>query len=151
MASKKLHRLADSSDEELSVDMSPMIDMVFLLLMFFLVAATVIVVKQDPKVEPPVAKNSKKPKGGKGRIVINVREDGTYLSEKANVTFGNTEDLIKYIKEQKILMESRGQMPILHLRGDKRAAFRHSRTVIRAAAIAGVDNVIFSVFGFDKK
>jgi hypothetical protein len=28
-------------------------------------------------------------------------------------------------------------------------AFRHVRKVIRAAAVAGVDNVIFSVYGFE--
>ena len=50
MASKKLHRAAAGSNDELQVDMSPMIDMVFLLLIFFIVASTVIVVKQDPEV-----------------------------------------------------------------------------------------------------
>ena len=49
--------MADDGDE-LAIDMSPMIDMVFLLLIFFLVNATMIIVKQDAAVKPPVARSS---------------------------------------------------------------------------------------------
>ena len=149
MASKKLHIAAAGSDDELQVDMSPMIDMVFLLLIFFIVASTVIVVKQDPEVEPPVAKYSKKAKDGKGRIVINVRQDGTFLAETATLTFDDSEDIQKYVKERKAIEEGKGLIPIIHLRGDQGVPFKYVRKVIRAAAIAGVDNVIFSVYGFE--
>ena len=149
MASKKLHRAAAGSDDELQVDMSPMIDMVFLLLIFFIVASTVIVVKQDPEVEPPVAKYSKKAKDGKVRIVINVRQDGTFLAETATLTFDDSEDIQKYVKERKAIEEGKGLIPIIHLRGDQGVPFKYVRKVIRAAAIAGVDNVIFSVYGFE--
>ena len=150
MASKKLRSAASGSDEELQVDMSPMIDMVFLLLIFFIVASTVIVVKQDPEVKPPVAKYSKKAKDGKGRIVINVRQDGTFLAETATMTFDDSEAIQEYIKERKNIEEAKGLVPVIHLRGDEGVSFRYVRTVIRAAAIAGVDNVIFSVYGFEK-
>jgi biopolymer transport protein ExbD len=149
MASKKLHRAAAGSNDELQVDMSPMIDMVFLLLIFFIVASTVIVVKQDPEVEPPVAKYSKKAKDGKGRIVINVRQDGTFLAETATLTFDDSEDIQKYVKERKAIEEGKGLVPVIHLRGDQGVPFKYVRKVIRAAAIAGVDNVIFSVYGFE--
>ena len=149
MASKKLHRAAAGSNDELQVDMSPMIDMVFLLLIFFIVASTVIVVKQDPEVEPPVAKYSKKAKDGKGRIVINVRQDGTFLAETATLTFDDAEDIQEYVKERKAIEEGKGLVPVIHLRGDQGVPFKYVRKVIRAAAIAGVDNVIFSVYGFE--
>ncbi|MDB4055327.1 biopolymer transporter ExbD [Akkermansiaceae bacterium] len=149
MASKKLHRAAAGSNDELQVDMSPMIDMVFLLLIFFIVASTVIVVKQDPEVKPPVAKYSKKAKDGKGRIVINVRQDGTFLAETATLTFDDSEDIQKYVKERKAIEEGKGLVPVIHLRGDQGVPFKYVRKVIRAAAIAGVDNVIFSVYGFE--
>lgn len=150
MASNKLRRAAAGGDDELKVDMSPMIDMVFLLLIFFIVASTVIVVKQDPKVEPPVAKSSKKATDGKGRIVINVREDGTFLAEKADTEFPDAEAITDYVKKKKDEEKAKGLVPIIHLRGDKRVSFKHVRTVIRAAAAAGVDNVVFSVYGFEK-
>ncbi len=150
MASKKLRSAAFGGDEELKVDMSPMIDMVFLLLIFFIVASTVIVVKQDPEVKPPVAKNSKKQKDGKGRIVINIREDGSFRSETAKVSFATADEIEDYVKKQKVIEENKGLVPIIHLRGDKETSFKYVRTVIRAAARAGVDNVVFSVYGFEK-
>lgn len=148
MASSKLHKLAAGADDELKVDMSPMIDMVFLLLIFFIVASTVIVVKQDPEVEPPVAKSSTKAEDGKGRIVINIRKDGTHLAETAQMTFNEPKDIEDYVKKRMEEEKSKGNIPIIHLRGDKGAAFKDVRVVIRAAARAGVDNVIFSVYGF---
>jgi biopolymer transport protein ExbD len=152
MASSKLHRAAAGDEDELKVDMSPMIDMVFLLLIFFIVASTVIVVKQDPEVEPPVAKASTKAKDGKGRIVINIRKDGMFLAETAKLTFDDASDIEDYVKRRKDEEISKGiSKPIIHLRGDKGVPFKHVRTVIRAAARAGVDNVVFSVYGFAKK
>ena len=149
MASNKLRRVAGAEEDELKVDMSPMIDMVFLLLIFFIVASTVIVVKQDPEVEPPVAKSSTKAKDGKGRIVMNVRKDGTFWNEKGE-TFDDAGAIEDYVKKRKEGEKAKGLTPIIHLRGDKGVPFKHVRTVIRASAKAGVDNVVFSVYGFAK-
>ena len=147
MASSKLHRVAGAVDDELKVDMSPMIDMVFLLLIFFIVASTVIVVKQDAEVEPPVAKSSTKAIDGKGRIVMNIRKDGTFLNEKGE-TFDDAAAIEDYVKKRKVAEKAKGLTPVIHLRGDKGVAFKHVRTVIRASSRAGIDNVVFSVYGF---
>ena len=151
MASSKLRRVVGADDDELKVDMSPMIDMVFLLLIFFIVASTVVIVKQDSEVKPPVAESSIKAKDGKGRIVINIREDGSFLAETAQMSFADAEAIEKYVKKRMEEEKAKGLTPIIHLRGDKRVPFKHVRTVIRAAARAGVDNVVFSVYGFAKK
>ena len=47
MASSKLIAAAAGPDEDLKMDMSPMIDLVFLLLIFFMVNSTLIVVRID--------------------------------------------------------------------------------------------------------
>ncbi len=150
MASNKLRSAGAPKDDELQVDMSPMIDMVFLLLIFFIVASTVVVVKQDPNVEPPVANKSVKAKDGHGRIVINVREDGTFRAENTKITFDDAKAIEDYVKEKKLIEDGKGHKPIIHLRGDQGVSFKYVRTVIRAAANAGVDNVVFSVYGFEK-
>ena len=145
MASKKLREASAADEDEAKVDMSPMIDMVFLLLIFFIVNATAIIVKTDPKVLPPVAKNSKAQEDGRGRIVINVREDGTYTDENfvvlpdENAVF----EVVKNLKEQ---IDTQGIVPKLHLRGDQDAVFKFSRAAIRSAAAAGVDQVVFAVY-----
>lgn len=144
MASKKLRRSSAADDEGAKVDMSPMIDMVFLLLIFFIVNATAIIVKTDPEVLPPVAKNSKAQEDGRGRIVINVREDGSYTDENFNSL--QEEDIEEVVKTAKAEIDKLGIVPKLHLRGDQGAVFKFSRAAIRSAAAAGVDQVVFAVY-----
>ena len=75
MASKKLRSAQEGEHDDTQVDMSPMIDMVFLLLIFFLVNATLIIVKMDKRVKVPIAKFSTKQESKLGRIVMNVYGD----------------------------------------------------------------------------
>ena len=145
MASSKLRKAASGEEDEAKVDMSPLIDMVFLLLIFFIVNATAIIVQTDPDVLPPVAKNSKRQEDGRGRIVINVRNDGTYTNEKLEL-MEDEKAIVDLVKEEKDKIIPLGIVPKLHLRGDQDAVFRYSREAIRAAAEAGVDQVVFAVY-----
>ena len=146
MASGKLRKASAADDDDAKVDMSPMIDMVFLLLIFFIVNATAIVVQTDPKVKPPIADNSTEQKVAAGRIVVNVRDDGTYTAENFNVILADESDIFDLVKNAKLENDNRGIVSKLHLRGDKDTVFKHSRTAIRAAAAAGVDQVLFAVY-----
>lgn len=146
MSSHKLRSARSVVDDDAKIDMSPMIDMVFLLLIFFIVNATAIIVKTDPKVLPPVAKNSKRQEDGRGRIVINVRQDGTYTAENFNVILADDKDIFDLVKTEKEKIQALGVVPKLHIRGDQDAVFKYSRTAIRAAAQAGVDQVVFAVY-----
>lgn len=146
MASSKLSASRSVEDEQAKLDMSPMIDMVFLLLIFFIVNATAIIVKTDPKVSPPVANNSKRQEDGRGRIVVNIHEDGTFTAEDFDVVLSDDADITDLVKKEKEKILPLGLVPKLHLRGDQGAVFKYSRTVVRAAAEAGVDQVIFAVY-----
>lgn len=146
MASSKLRSVTAEPEAECGMDMSPMIDMVFLLLIFFIVNATAIIVKTDPKVKPPVAKFSEPQKVKEGRIVVNIQPDGTFTAENFNVVLEDEDDIYDMVKTQKERNQSLGVASRLHLRGDKTAVFRYCRTAIRGAARAGVDQVVFGVF-----
>ena len=146
MANHKLRKARSAEEDDAKVDMSPMIDMVFLLLIFFIVNATAIIVKTDPEVLPPVASNSLKQEEGRGRIVINIRKDGEYTSENFTVLENGEADIFDLVKEEKEKIDALGLVPKLHLRGDQDAVFKYSRTAIRAAAAAGVDQVVFAVY-----
>ena len=155
MASSKLRKSASGGEDECKLDMSPMIDMVFLLLIFFIVNATAIIVKTDPDVKPPVAKNSKPQEVKEGRIVVNVRNEertanakvpGQFTAEDFNVVLPDESAITDYVKKARDEIEKLGQKPRLHLRGDKEALFKHGRTAVRAAAAAGVNQVIFAVY-----
>ncbi|GAA5496641.1 tol-Pal system protein TolR [Rubritalea halochordaticola] len=154
MASNRLRALNAKPDEELKMDMSPMIDMVFLLLIFFIVVSSPMIVEQDSAVKPPVAYHAKQAEEKHGRIVVNVREDGTFTPEKfqkpdetPNI-LADDEAIKEYVKEARERIEAQGHRPRLHLRGDNRALFKYSRQVIKAAAEAGVNHVIFSTLEF---
>lgn len=148
--SNKLRELNAQEEKEGKMDMSPMIDMVFLLLVFFIVVSTPMVVKMDPEVKPSVAYNAVKPEEKRGRIVVNVRSDGTIYP--VNVVDGpleTPEDITEYVRVLKKKYDNQGFEPRLHLRGHKDSVFKHSRKVIKAAAKAGIDSVIFSAFDFE--
>ena len=152
MASKRLKALQARDEDEAKMDMSPMIDMVFLLLVFFIVVSTPMIVQQDPTVEPAVAYNAKAAEDARGRIVLNIRKDGSIYP--VNFTSGELEtesDIQEYVEEQ---LESYKNTEYadevkLHLRGDKEVVFKHSRKAIKAAAKAGVNNVIFAAYDFE--
>ncbi len=146
MPSSKLRDRSAAYEEELKVDMSPMIDMVFLLLIFFIVNATAIIVQTDPEIMPPVAANSKPQEDARGRIVVNVREDGTFTAEDFGTTLPNEVAIFDMVKQRKEQLDALGVEAKLHLRGDQDAVFRYSRTAIRAAASAGVNQVVFAVY-----
>jgi len=146
MANHKLRKARSVQEDDAKIDMSPMIDMVFLLLIFFIVNATAIIVKTDPDVTPPIAKNSLKQEDGRGRIVINIRTDGEYTSEDFTVLEAGETDIFDLVKNEKEKIDALGIVPKLHLRGDQDAVFKYSRTAIRAAAAAGVDQVVFAVY-----
>lgn len=156
MASDKLRALNSKDEKEAEMDMSPMIDMVFLLLIFFIVVSTPLVVKVDPEVEPAVAFNSVKPQDSNGRIVLNIRGKNDYRKSSFKEEDGGkmeTEDEIaEYVEAEykRIKKMNSDYVPKLHLRGDRDVLFEYSQTAIAGAARAGVDQIIFSVYPFSK-
>lgn len=156
MASNKLRALNAKEEKEAEMDMSPMIDMVFLLLIFFIVVSTPLVVKVDPEVKPAVAFNSVKPDDKNGRIVLNIRGEKDYRKSSFKEEDGGkmeTEDEIaEYVEAEykRIKKMNSEYTPKLHLRGDKEALFEYSQTAIAGAARAGVNQIIFSVYPFSK-
>jgi biopolymer transport protein ExbD len=147
----KINDTLTTPEEPCTLDMSPMIDMVFLLLLFFLVNATAIIVRTDPLVKIPVAREGETQKDGRGRIVVNVYQDGSYSAEDFTVKLQDEAAVAEWVKKAKDKFDGLGVTPKLHLRGDKEAIFKFSRTAIKAAASVGVDQVVFSVYAVEKK
>lgn len=132
------------------MDMSPMIDMVFLLLLFFLVVSNPKTIKIDPDVVPPIASAGKTPEDKYGKIVVNIHEDGGLRAEDFNNTLDSPEAIEEYIKNEKEKHESIGHKPRLHIRGHQDSVFKYCRKVIRAGARVGVSEVIFGAYTNDK-
>ncbi len=144
MASKKLRALAAGEQEALKMDMSPMIDMVFLLLIFFMVTSRLIVIRQDRSVQPSVALEAKPLAEARGRIVINLLQNGTIKDINGKViTVTEVENLCRTRKEQNQIA---GLQTKLHLRADRRTDMREVKKVVNAAAQAGVADVVFATY-----
>lgn len=140
-----LRKPAEPSAE---VDMTPMIDCVFLLLIFFMCAATMSKVDLTPEVKLPVAPKAAVPEDLRNRGVVNIVPLGTDSPE------GPTSEVEPFIVYGK-LMDEKGLTKIIsdrlaenpdlrvYMRVDHNADFKIVKRAIRACAHAGVFDIIF--------
>ena len=145
MASDRLRAVNKEEGESAEMDMSPMIDMVFLLLLFFLVVSNPKTIKIDPNLTPSVATNAQAAKTKNGKIVVNVRKDGEFRSENLEPING-MDGLQEYIKQEKERVDGRGYEPVLHIRADKDVEFKFVQRVIKSGAAVGVKQVAYASF-----
>lgn len=122
------------------MDLSPMIDLVFLLLIFFMVSSTIITHRQDPRVAIPIASAGKVPSLASGRVLINVYADGSLRDDAGR-------ELDVTALEARMRQAKAADPAVrLHVRADQLAAHRHVKGAIDASARGGVTNVIFSTY-----
>ncbi len=144
-------KLRNPEEPEANVDMTPMIDCVFLLLIFFMIAATMSQVDMTPEVVLPVAPKSAVPEDLRDRGVVNIVPLGTPAG--GGVTSEAQPFLIagQLMDEpglSQAIAERVRQEPNLqvYLRVDRDAEYRTVKRAIRACANAGVFNIIFGTF-----
>jgi biopolymer transport protein ExbD len=125
------------ADEDIEVDMSPMIDMVFLLLIFFIVASTII--DEKVKVEIPKAAYAKVPEDTTGRIVISVNKDDEMFLGPMPVTFQELED------QMAIEIENDPNLRIL-IRSGKEVKYKTNEKIMMSCAKVGASDLIYSAF-----
>jgi biopolymer transport protein ExbD len=70
-------RCKDDGDQP-EVNMTPIIDMVFLLLIFFLVATKFADIERDVRVHPPASRNARAITDIPSEIIINISRDGDF-------------------------------------------------------------------------
>lgn len=124
-------------DEEIAIDMSPMIDMVFLLLIFFIVASAIVDEKVPVKV--PAAVYAKVPEDITGRFIISVKEDGTLFVGPQNVSIAELKELLRPE------VELNPNLRIL-IRSDENVEYKINETVMIACAEVGANDLIYSAF-----
>jgi len=150
MPSEKLRKLKQDEGENMPMDMSSMIDLVFLLLIFFMVASHLITTQVDKRVEPPIAKNAVVPKNSEGRVVVNVLKEGTVFDVDKN-ELPTSEAITEYVEAHRIRLEEADIQTKLFLNSDKQVDTRVLKRVIKAAGEAGVSEVIFGSYVVEKK
>ena len=144
-------KLRKPEEPDAKVDMTPMIDCVFLLLIFFMVSATMSKVDQTPEVQLPIAPKAAIPDDLRSRGVVNIVPLGTPIGGGATsedmpfIIYGQLTDepgLVKAISER------RATEPELriYMRVDRNAEFKTVKRAIRACANAGIFDIIFGTF-----
>jgi biopolymer transport protein ExbD len=124
-------------DEDIQVDMSPMIDMVFLLLIFFIVAS--IIVEDKVPVEIPVAEHAVVPEDISDRYVISVTKDGqVYVGQKPV----SLEEMKKILEPQ---IEENPKLRIM-VRADGRLKYKVTEEIMTACGEIGAVDLIYSAF-----
>ncbi len=129
--------------DSVPLDMSPMIDLTFLLLVFFMVASHLITIQIDRRVKPPIAKHSKVAKEAAGRVVVNILADGSVFGVD-QIELPTSEAIVDYVEHARIVNDGAGVVPTrLNLRADQEVDTRVIKRVVQAAGEAGVNEVIF--------
>lgn len=121
--------------EDIEMDMSPMIDMVFLLLIFFIVASQII--DEKPKVMVPEAAAATKPEKTDDRLMITVTKDDEFYFRLQKVEF---EELAIKIQQE---FEANNELRML-IRADGDVPFKTNQKVMKACAEVGAVDIIFA-------
>jgi biopolymer transport protein ExbD len=126
-----------NNEDDIALDMSPMIDMVFLLLIFFIVASQII--DEKPQVEIPDAVYAKVPDDTTGRLMITVRADERYFIGQVEVSFDE-------MKEKLALEIKKDPNMRVLIRSDAQTKYKVNEKVMTACAEIGANDLIYSAF-----
>ena len=123
-------------------DLTPMIDIVFLLIVFFMTVASLQVQERIP-ITVPVAETASLPEDRRNRIVLTLKENGSifYGSQAIKI-----DEIVPLILDSKHI----NQDTKLYIRADAKVSFKEVRQVFSAAAEGGMLNVIFATFQSEK-
>ena len=131
---------------ELSFNMTPMIDVVFLLIIFFLVSSHL--AKQEAQMELPlpVADSGTLPTETETRrLTLNVIQDGTLLLAGRRVEASQLQTRLAEA------LTSDQQAVEVRLRSDRNVPYRVIEPILLACARAGIWNVTFGVYRSEDK
>jgi biopolymer transport protein ExbD len=125
-------------DEDVDIDMSPMIDMVFLLLIFFIVAASLVELDK-PKVTLPKTRVATVAEDVKDRLSVSVDLDEQLYIGAVPVS---AEELQTWISEE---IELNPDLRVV-IRSDEDVPYRINKKVMTLCAKAGAMNLIYAAF-----
>ena len=127
-------QVKDDDAEELTLNLAPMIDVVFLLLIFFMVATTFVEKEKEMGLDLPTAESGEEPERDFDELVINLLEDGaikvngeTMTEDQLNQTLG-------------FAARSNPETPVT-IRGDREVVLQRVVAVMDACRIAGLTDI----------
>lgn len=130
----------DTGDED--VDLTPMIDVVFLLIVFFMTVANMIT-SEKKEIDMPVATHSVVPEEFGGRSTITVTREGNIFAGVQPVDLDGLEGILQYELNNNPKLK-------VYIRADSYTEHQYVNDVMESCAALGIYNVIFAAYQSDK-
>jgi len=121
----------NGQSDSVSIEMTPLIDMVFLLLIFFLVATSFNQAEREMQIALPFAKSSGPISASLREIIVNVDVDGALIVAGRTIA---TDDLTQLVKEA----VARNPDQKVSIRGDRGASYGVVMNVLDICKHAGI-------------
>jgi biopolymer transport protein ExbD len=131
-------KLKKIEDADVDIDMSPMIDMVFLLLIFFIVASAMVDLDK-PSVTLPEARASKVPEDVSGRLNVSVDVNEQLYVGALPVTIDELKEVVSQELDQNPNLR-------IFIRADEAVPYRVNKKLMAACADVGAMNLIYAAF-----
>ncbi len=129
-----------TQDRGFAFNITPLIDVVFLLIIFFLVASHFIRNENVERIELPLASQGKDDEESTSRLVVTVIPSGELLVGTTTITLEEFEQRLQ------ILIAKHGAGPTeLRIRADRSVVYLHIEPLLLTAARNGVTRVRFAV------
>jgi biopolymer transport protein ExbD len=128
-------------DDEISINMTPMIDIVFLLIIFFMVGTKFTEISEaerDIALTVPEVKDGQALAKSPEKKVINIYRDGSIALDAQKLTL---EDLENQLREAKAQYPATGVV----VRGDSESLYQHVAQVIAACRDAKINDLNIAV------
>ena len=141
---KKFSVHASGGEEEPEFQVAPMVDVLLVLLMFFTATTTTEVKSQIADLTLPDAQEAKDREKGQGQFLININKlGGVEAQGRSGLDESSLANLIKQDYTNVKKLDPNASYRVL-VRADKDLSWEKTKIVLKAAATAGVGNVVFA-------
>ena len=120
------------------INVTPLVDVVLVLLIIFMVVTPILQMGIDVEVPPKVEVSGPPPTGNQTQLVINIKQDGTYLNSAKMATTQQLRDTIA-----KALNGRKADDKVVFVISDDRIPFEKAVVAMDAAREAGAMKVGF--------
>ena len=130
--------LKSRTEEEPTLNLTPMIDVVFLLIIFFMVGTKFHEMEREFDVQVPEVSRAKPLTNPPEEIVVNVQNDGKVVVRGEQITLAQLTDRLTDARRQ-------FQQQTVLIRGDGHAAYQYIADVLAACTEAGINHLNLGV------
>jgi biopolymer transport protein ExbD len=127
----------NNRQEPESIQLAPLIDIVFLTLVFFMTTASFMALEKEVDITLPTADSAQESERTHSEIYINLREDGKIILNDRELTIPELQNVLNRLAEH-----SPGGAVII--RGDSRAVLGKAIAILDCCRKADIQNVAFA-------